>query len=233
VSSAGHSAAASSATDTVKLIEGAYSLKHAYPDGWDSLMGSNGNALWTASAPPSTQGLHRELSGATNPKLTAGTLTADYVTALNNAGIFTLYNLSTSTSETKRPGDMFNTPTSISSGSSVAFVSASGGQAIVDHIYRDNKLSTGTPGLMPTGKVLVVFGLGPNNNLVQGHTNSLKNFSMLEAPTYSNVDATITYNRLLAVFEIDTTGSTPKATFKTMLGTDGDLIDDMEATINN
>ena len=50
---------------------------------------------------------------------------------------------------------------------------------------------------------------------------------MVEAPSYANVDATLVYNRLLALFEVTAT----KATFKGVVGTDGTIGHRMEKSV--
>jgi prepilin-type N-terminal cleavage/methylation domain-containing protein len=226
---ANHAAAASSAADAAKFIEVYKSSKYTYPDGWDSLMDSSGSTLWAPST-PTTKGLHTELSNSTNGKLTTTTLTAADVTGLNNAGIYTLYNLDAGSSASTRPGDSYNTTAALASGQTVAMISPTNGTKIIDHIYRQNKLVGGTSGAMPNTSTttyrLIAFGLGPHNAMIGKW--------MLEAPIYGNVDATVTYNRLLVVYELATTTSTGavKVSFRAVLGTDGDLMDDMAASVN-
>jgi hypothetical protein len=205
-----------------------------YPDKWDSL--TDGTNLWTpGNVNTKTKGLHQELSASSGTggdgdpiiatgKLTISNLNATEVAAFNKVGITTLMNL-TSTSSS-RPGDMFTTPVTISASTPVAIVNASGGKKIVDHIYRQNLQAGATSGTIPANTKLVVFGVGPQNSLIPN--------SMLEAPTYGNANATYIYNRLLAVFEVATSSSgSVKVTFKGILGTDGDLLDDMSVNMQN
>lgn len=224
-SAAGHVAAGSSVTDTAKTIGMYKASKTVYPDGWDSL--TDGSAMWTAgNVGTQTKGLHAQLVDSSTGKLALGTaLTAAQVTALNNAGITTLYNLTASS--TGRPGDMFTTATPISTSTKFAVINSgtANGKKIIDRIYRHNQLAgTGVSGAIgstianpagdPSAQLLVV-GLGPQNALIPN--------SILEAPTYGNANATYIYNRLLVVFEL----TASKVTFKAVLASDGDMLDDL------
>lgn len=124
---------------------------------------------------------------------------------------------------------MFTTPVTLSTSTPVAIIdnTTTGGKKVVDHVYRANLRAGTTPGVsgtLPSGTNLVVFGCGPQNGLVPN--------SMIEAPTYANANAAYVYNRLLVVFEV----TASKITFKAVLGSDGDLMDDMSVnmqTFNN
>src|SRR5262249_5164763 len=84
------------------------------------------------------------------------------------------------------------------------------GQAIIEHCY------PGSNGVVPTGKKLVVFGVGPRNKMIGD--------LLHVAPFYANTDQNKYYNRFLAVFEFDTTGS--RAKLLGCLGADGDTLQD-------
>ena len=215
---ANHAVGATSASDTARYIQTYRTMKQRFPDGWDSLMDSSG--MWNSWNPGTkTKGLHNQLGGSTG-KLAEYTLTANEVGSLNNAGIYTLYNVDT-TLTNKRPSDMFTLSTPIAAGSKVAVVNSgsSGGINIINHIYRQNLSSGGTSGALPTGKVLVALGFGAQNGLI----GSL----MLEAPMYPNVDTSLVYGRNLALFEVSTTSATTRAIFKGVVAADGDLLDDL------
>lgn len=221
-SNANHAVGAASADDTGRFIQIYKSTKNRLPDGWDSLIDPSTSQLWAPANPsttPAQPGLHTALSGSAG-KLVSSTLVAGEDAALNSAGIYTLYDLGGGSS-TLRPGDKFNTPVTLTVGTPVAIVSTTNGKKIIDHIYRDNSKSTGVSGTIPAGKRLIAFGFGPHNAMI-GHT-------MLEVPAYPNVDSTLIYNRNLVIFEVGTTG---RAVFKAVVGTDGDLIDDMAASLN-
>jgi len=228
---ANHAVGAASADDTGRFIQIYKSTKNRLPDGWDSLIDPVTNELWAPANPsttPVTRGLHSELSAAATGKLTKSNLTANQVASLQAAGIYTLYDLGgPGVTSTTRPGDMFNVPVAIAEDTPVAFVSTTNGKKIIDHIYRDNLKAGGTSGKIGDGtKVLVAFGFGPHNAMI-GKT-------MLEVPSYPNVDATLIYGRNLVIFEIPigTSTSTARAVFKAVVGADGDLIDDMAASLN-
>ncbi|MCE9607498.1 MAG: prepilin-type N-terminal cleavage/methylation domain-containing protein [Planctomycetia bacterium] len=252
-SNANHAVAAASVDDTARYIQMYKTTKYRFPDGYDSLMNAAGTGLWAAADPStSTKGLHIQLSGSgSNNKLSTTTLNEGEVTALQSAGIYTLYNLQSSSSA--RPGDMFNVKTSVAGSTpTVAIInpSSSGGKKIIDHIYRDNLLSTGTSGALTgstststdgsvetvTSTKLIVFGFGPHNALI-GKT-------MVEVPNYPHVDATLVYNRNLVVFELATTtknttsggsttsSSTAKVAFKAVVGADGDILDDLNTSMS-
>lgn len=231
-SNANHAVGAASADDLGRYIQIYKTTKNRLPDGWDSLMAepvapaTSSTALWAPAFPGAVpiangRGLHTQLSGA-NPKLVAYQLTAADVAAMNNAGIFTVYNLGNYTTST-RPGDMFNTAAPIVVDMWVPIInpSTSGGQKIIDHIYRDNKKTGGLPGTIPTANTkLVAFGFGPHNVMIGK--------SMVEAPSYPHVDSTLVYGRNLVIFEVTAT----KCSFKAVVGADGDLIDDMASSMN-
>lgn len=226
-----HTAAGSSMTDVAKAIMTPYAKTRTYPNRWDSL--TDGTALWqAASVGAETKGLHTQLVGSTG-KLTLGVaLTDAQVKALSDVGISTILNVpSGAATATPRAGDAFNTPVTITTGMQLAVINkaSTGGIKIIDRIYRNNQLASpnGVSGAIastptnPTGDTaaqLIVFGLGPQSSLIPG--------SMMEAPTYAGAHATYVYNRLLVVFELTAT----KVTFKTVLGADGDLLDDL--TVN-
>ncbi|HZE97523.1 MAG TPA: type II secretion system protein [Planctomycetota bacterium] len=221
-SNANHAVGAASANDLGRYIQIYKATKNRLPDGYDSLIDPDTDDLWAPFNPgttPPTPGLHTALSGATH-KLVKTTLAAGEVAALNSAGIYTLYDLSPGT---VRPGDRFNTPVVIAVDTPVATLDPVNGKKIINHIYRDNlKLDAdgnaipGNDGKIPTGKRLIAFGFGPHNAMV-GKT-------MVETPAYPNVDPTLTYNRNIVIFEVGTTG---RAVIKAVVGTDGDLLDDM------
>lgn len=226
---ANHAVGGNSAADTARYIQTYRTTKQRLPDNWDSLM--DGSALWAPGNPgttPVTKGLHVQLSGASSPKLLASVLTTTEVGSFQSAGIYNVMNLSTSSAtNSTRPGDSFVVQAPIAAGTPVAQVINT---KMIDHVYRSNLQTDGsgtliTPsGTVPAGRRLIAFGFGPQNKLIGTY--------MLEAPAYPNVDATLTYNRNLVVFEVSTTSSTTKAVFKGVFGADGDLLDDLTTYIN-
>lgn len=214
---ANHAVGAASASDTVRYLQMfRTSGKQRMPDGWDSLM--NGSDMWNAANPGTkTKGLHGQIPSG---KLLATTLTTTDVMSLNSAGIYTIYNVDTSLTSA-RPSDMFTLSSTLADSTPVAQINpnTSSGIKIINHIYRANlKDGAAATGTVPTGKKLIVFGLGAQNELVGK--------LMLEAPLYPNVDHSLIYGRNLVVFEVDGANGS-RATFKAVLGADGDLLDDL------
>lgn len=219
-SNANHAVGANSAADTIRYIQTYRVMKNRLPDYYDSLM--DGNNLWAAANPSTnTPGLHTSLSGSA-AKLTTYDLTADDVTGLQAAGIYTLLNLGT-TNTSLRPSDRFNTEAPIASGTKVAIVNtaSSGGKKMIDHVYRDNLKASGTSGALPAGRQLMAVGFGPHNKLIGSF--------MIEAPLYPNVDHNLVYGRNIVLFEI---GGTGRAVLKAVTGADGDLLDDLTTYIS-
>lgn len=236
-SSAGHAVGAAGANDTGRFIQIFRSTKQRFPDGWDTLLKADGTPL-TPPAGALGPAIHTQLypNAAGNSKLKVITLSADNVTALFNSGIVNVYNWDGLATSTKRPGDRFTAKTPLAANMKVMAVNApdgsnNNGRNIIDHIYRKNLQNTADSGKIPTGKMLVVFGFGPQNDLIAGNTATGSGNLMLETPYYPNVDPTLIYNRNLVVFEMGETG-TSKIVFKGVLGTDGDLIDDMAAALS-
>ena len=218
-----HAVGATSASDTSRYIQTFLTMKRLFPDNWDSLM--SGNDLWNAANPgtvPVTRGLHIQLGGSTG-KLMADKLSAAEVLGLKSVGIYNFMNVNTSAAASVRPGDMFTQRTPLVDDNPAAFVNpnSAGGRKIIDHVYRQNLQtdSTGTlitvSGTLPSGRRLLAVGFGPQNKLI--------GTLMLEAPSYPNVDQALVYGRNLVLFEVG--GS--KAIFKGVLGSDGDLLDDL------
>jgi len=219
-SNANHAVGATSANDTARYMQTFRTMYNRYPDGYDSL--TDGTNLWPQWT-PTTRGLHSTFFGSTG-KFAQGTLSATDVTGLNAVGIFTLYNVNTAAAASVRPSDMFTAAGSLAAGNPVAIVNtgSSGGKKIIDHVYRDNLKPGGVSGTLPfvsgstTERVkLIALGFGPLNQLVGK--------MMLECPMYPNVDHQLVYARNLVIFEVGNS----RAVFKTVVATDGDLIDDM------
>jgi prepilin-type N-terminal cleavage/methylation domain-containing protein len=214
---ANHAVGAAGASDTARYIQTYRVMKQRMPDRWDNL--ASGAALWNAANPsttPATRGLNAGLVGASG-KLSSTTLTGTDVSQLNGAGIYTQLQVTTTAAASVRPSDMFTTAAPFADGDTVATVNpaSSGGIKIIDHIYRTN-LANNTPGVIPSGRKLVVLGFGAQNQVI----GSL----MPEAPLYPNVDHQIVYARNLVVFEL---GNGSRAVLKAVLAADGDLLDDM------
>ncbi|MEI6234547.1 MAG: prepilin-type N-terminal cleavage/methylation domain-containing protein [Planctomycetota bacterium] len=212
--------AANNMTGVSRYIQ-TYRIRHnKYPDRWDSLVDGSGN-LWVPGAPGTSIGLDPQLVGGpptgSPHKLTTTTLvenaTTHEVRSLSRMNIANVLGLASSPSS---PGNAFNVVTPLANGVTVATINASDsdGRAIIDSIYPENKLSTGTSGAIPSGKKLVVFGFGPLNSAIGD--------VLQECPTYSNTDPTQYYNRFIAIFECSAGGS--RAELKTVVASDADMV---------
>jgi len=223
-----HGVGAASADDTGRMIATYKVTKNKYPDGWDSLLDSTGTAMWTA-ADPTKAGIHTQLANApisstSGAKLALTTLNANEAASLARMGITKMLNLDSAS--TNIPGSRFTQPVKIADTVTVCTLNAAttSGKKMIDSIYPINLIpsttdfpNTRTSGSLPPNKKLVVFGFGPKNDLI--------GTSMLETPSYPNVDLTLVYNRNLVAFEVDSLGG--RADFKAVFGTDGDLKTDM------
>ena len=219
---ANKAAAAADMADLSRVIQQFYAQYTAYPDRWDSLMDKTGTSLWAASYDTNHNllpGLDSELTGGPIPgsptKLTTTTITSDgYLRSLTRMGITTVLDAGTA-STSDLPTDCFITSRALANGATVATINPADddGKAIIAHLYPQSTDSSGVP-IVPTGKMLLVMGIGPKNTMM--------GTSMQEIPIYPNRDATLEYDRLLAVFEASADGS--PARLKTVLGADGDTI---------
>lgn len=217
--------AASNIHDVSRYIQTYRVMHNFYPDRWDSLM-DTGSSLWTA-ANIDSPGLEPQLVGGPIPasprKLVVTTtgLTNGEVRSLSRLGIGTMLDLdSTSTSI---PGSRFAIERPIAQGQQFATINVADGDGsdLVDYIYPQNKVKstanpTGTPGAIPSGKRLLVVGVGPRNTMIGD--------VVQDAPFYSNTDPAKYYHRFLAVFEISDSGS--RAELKAVVGADADRLDE-------
>jgi prepilin-type N-terminal cleavage/methylation domain-containing protein len=216
--------AANNAGGVSRYIQTYRVMHNLYPDRWDSLLTSGSGGLWMDNTPATdattVPQLEPQLTGAIAggpTKLTTLTLTLDeQIRSLARMGIGNVLDLDGLS--TGIPGNRFTQVRALAVGDKVATINGADGdgQAIIDNIYPENRLSTGTPGTIPSGKRLVVFGFGPGNAAIGD--------IVQECPFYSNTDPALYYHRFLAVFEISDGGS--RAELKAVLGADGDRIDE-------
>ena len=207
--------------DMSRVIQQFYAQYTAYPDKWDSLMNNTGTAFWAASYDANKNllpGLDSELTGGPIPgsptKLTLDTISNDgELRSLTRMGIRNVLDAG-ATSCTDLPTDCFITARALVTGATVATVNPADpdGQAIINHLY-PQQANSASP-VVPTGKHLVVCGIGPLNTMVGA--------AVQEIPLYPNRDPTQEYCRFLVVFEASDDGS--GAHVKTILGADGDTI---------
>jgi hypothetical protein len=200
---ANKASAASNIHGVDRFVTGHKVQKDVFPDSWDSLLdATNDTSLFP--------GLDPQLNGSTvgSPtKLTTTTIASDdELRSLNRVGLATVWDHSAG----GFPGDSANVgPRTFTTGDTLATINAADadGQAILRHFYP-------TTGTVPPGKKVVVFGLGPRNQLIGD--------SLHAAPFYANTDQLKYYNRFLVVYELSTTGS--RARLLGSLGADGDTI---------
>jgi prepilin-type N-terminal cleavage/methylation domain-containing protein len=212
--------AGSNIADTSRAVQSYRALHNRYPDGWDSLLDSTG-ALWVPGAPGTTPGLDPQLVGGpptgSPTKLTTATFSGanEELRSLGRIGITTLYDLNGSTDI---PGNRFTVTRTIAVGDKYATVNAADGdgKAIIDQVYPANKKTGGTSGAIPSGKHLLVVGIGPLNNIIGD--------ILQECPTYANIDPSQYYNRNLAIFEFSEGGS--RAELKAIVGADADRLEE-------
>ena len=218
---ANKAASATDMADLSRVIQQYYAQYAAYPDRWDSLMKDPGNAFWAAAYDASQNlvpGLDSELTGGPVPssptKLMTTTLDASYMRSLTRMGITTVLDAVPGSSSTDFPTDCFIKPRVLAGGATVATINSADddGKAIINHLY-PQQADSANP-VVPTGKILVVMGIGPRNTMM--------GTAVQEIPIYPNRDATQEYARFLAVFEASNDGS--PARLKTVLGADGDTI---------
>jgi len=231
-----HGVGAASADDTGRLIVTFKITKNKYPNGWDSLLNTANDDFWKA-ADPTKKGIHTQLAGfpiaGSGAKLALATLTQGQVESLSRMGISKVFNLGTGSADTSSalPGDCYNVAGTLAVNSTVCVLNTatSGGRKMIDSIYPKNTIAvTGVSGALPEvfepgsttvklPKIVVVFGLGPRNDMI--------GTSMMDCPTYPNLDLTLVYNRNLVAFEVDPYSG--RSDFKAVFGSDGDLKSDM------
>jgi len=218
--------AAANIHDVSRYIQSYRVLHNFYPDRWDSLLTGPTGTLWTA-ATIDDKGLEPQLVGGPIPaspqKLVVTTtgLSAGEVRSLSRLGIGTMLDLDASS--TAIPGSRFAIERPIAQGQQFATINVADGdgEALIDYIYPQNKVKstanpTGTPGAIPSGKRLIVLGVGPLNTMIGD--------VVQDTPFYSNTDPAKYYHRFLAIFEISDGGS--RAELKAVVGADADRLDE-------
>ena len=195
-----------------KSIREYFSLNTLYPDNWDSLL--DGSDLWGLGSASTTPSLDSRLTGGL---LTTASLTSGDLQSLNRVGITKVMELSSDT--TVPPGDRFAIARTLASGGDIAVLNIANDDAksIIRH-YCPKYIDT-TDTLVPpdsTKKKFVVLGVGPRSTLIGA--------ALQEVPTYADTDHTLYYDRMLAVFEVDSGGA--RADFLGVLGSDGSRLDE-------
>ncbi|MBE7464626.1 MAG: prepilin-type N-terminal cleavage/methylation domain-containing protein [Planctomycetes bacterium] len=213
--------AASNIHDVSRYIQTYRVLHNFYPDRWDSLVTTDATPVLWEAATEADPGLEPQLVGGPVPaspeKLTTATFQSDEeIRSLSRLGITTMLDLDGSASGI--PGDRFTIPRTIADGDTYATINVldDDGKAIVDRIYPENRLPSGTSGAIPSGKKLLVVGVGPLNTMIGD--------VVQDTPFYSNTDPVKYYHRFLAIFEFSTGGS--RAELKAVVGADADRLDE-------
>lgn len=220
-------AAAMDMRNVSRLIQTFRATTNFYPDRWDSLIHNGGTRTLQQPGLPGSgvAGLDPGLAGGNgfSPKLTLlpVELTANQARSLTRLGITTVYDHADNTAVPY--GDGF-TVQNIIGDSTVpdTFATITPGHKIIASIY---PTPNGTA-VVPSDRILVVFGLGKWTTIVGSN---LQSAVISEPPTYPYSND-LYYNRYLAVFEAYNDGS--RCRLVAVLGADGDLAADELADFN-
>ncbi len=201
---ANKSASASNMHGVTRFVTQYKVQKDLFPDGWDSLMDvASTSTLFSALDPQCTGS-----TPGSPVKLTTTTIAdQNELRSLQRVGITTVFDHSTGTF----PPDSANgAPRLLQVGDTLATINAADpdGQAVISQLYAANA------GVIPSNRKVVVFGLGPRNQIVGNELH--------EAPFYANTDQNSYYSRFFVVFELSSTGG--RARLVGTLGSDGDTI---------
>ncbi len=204
---ANKASAASNIHGVARFITSYKTMKDVFPDEFDSLLSATTTNTLYPNLDPQCLGV---LPG--NPtKLAVETIaTPDELRSLNRVGIVNVHHHATGGFEGNSAAATPLSALSTATNNTVATINAADpdGAAIIEHFY------PGSGGVVPVGKKLAVFGVGPRSKMI--------NDLLHEAPFYANTDQNKYYNRFLAVFEFSTGGS--RAKMLGVLGSDGDLL---------
>ncbi|MBI3817405.1 MAG: prepilin-type N-terminal cleavage/methylation domain-containing protein [Planctomycetes bacterium] len=184
-----------------QYVEAYRTQKDNYPDNWDSLMDEQNPTSLFSGLDPQLLG---PVSGVpASPQKLATTTIADQneLRSLNRVGIINTYNHVGG----GFPGDSASAKHQLSQGDTVATLNTADEDAkkIVAALYPKLNPLPGTANI-PPGRKLVVFGLGPRNQLCD---NTDASATLHGAPFYANTDQLKYYNRFLVIFEIFSNGS--------------------------
>jgi type II secretory pathway pseudopilin PulG len=169
-----------------------------YPDGWDTLLNTTGDGLYS--------GLNTNLTLSSNPILTTTGLSTEQVKSLSDAGISHAFLHATTTTAPSFSGvDRRHYGTAGSTGhdgtaniSTVAVINEAGSRGlnilVNDFGLNPNKAATDTTLTRINSNVYVALGLGPKSTIVQTQ--------LLEAPLLENKDSATKYSRAIVVFEV-------------------------------
>lgn len=225
--------AATQMRDMQRLIQVFRGTTNLYPDRWDSLVDRTGTAVLKQPALPGgatglDPGLVGGLPAGSSSKLAlAPVLTAGQARSLNRMGITTVLDHDGNTSAAVPYGNGFSIANTIDGGADDVFATINildtRGQAIVSALYPTLPPAVA---VVPSDRVLVVFGLGRYCTMVGG---TLQSATLNEAPVYP-YESSQYYDRYLVVFEAYNSGGA--ARLVAVLGADGDLPADEIANFN-
>jgi prepilin-type N-terminal cleavage/methylation domain-containing protein len=218
-------AAAMDMRNVSRLIQTFRATTNFYPDRWDSLIHTGGTLQAPGLPGSNVAGLDPGLIGANgfSPKLQLlpAALTAEQARSLTRLGITTVYDHDATTSAPYGNGftvqNIIGDPTVPD-----VFATIAPGHKIIASIY---PTPSGTA-VVPSDRVLVVFGLGKWTTIVGSN---LQSAVISEPPTYPYSND-LYYNRYLAVFEAYNNGD--RCRLVAVLGADGDLAADELADFN-
>jgi prepilin-type N-terminal cleavage/methylation domain-containing protein len=237
--------------DIARLIQTYRATTNFYPDRWDSLVDRTGGNPGVLRQPglPGTNlgGLDPGLvgglpTGSSTKLIMGGQLTANQARSLSRLGITTVLDHSGGqpvpyggTTAASNLAVGFVVPNSFNVGATTGTNSAdaddvfatinpadTGGQKILNTIYP----TPGAQAVVPSDRVLVVFGLGRYCTIVGSN---LQSANLSEPPVYPYSNAQY-YDRYLAVFEAYNNGD--RCRLVAVLGADGDLAADEIADFN-
>jgi Tfp pilus assembly protein PilE len=220
--------AASNMVDVARFVQSYYISQNHLPNNWDSLCASGTGDLWQATT-LTAQGLDPELPGGpvggSPQKLKTFTIQNDatgqgYLRSLQRMGITQVLDVDAALAENLQPGNRFNITRSVEFGGSfatpnvqIAGTTLTGDEDAVDMM---KSFYPKTAGIPDDGFTVVVFGLGPLNDLIGNHG------LIAEAPVYTNTGGRGQYyDRYLVAFEI---GNGKRARLLGVLGADGDTL---------
>lgn len=194
-----------------RFVESFRTQRDVYPDVWDSLIDDAAQTNLYPHLDPQLVGPVVSGIPASPTKLTTTTIASqNELRSLTRMGITSmLYHVAGGFE-----GNSATNAHTLAVGDTVATINAADpdGAAIISELYPST-------GAVPAGRKLVVFGLGPRNQLCD---NSDLSATLHAAPFYANTDQLKYYNRFLVIFEVSTGGS--RAKFLASMGADADRL---------
>lgn len=211
-----------STADVARQLEIFNALNRKYPDGFDTLLDTTGNTLYSKLAP--------ELK-APNTVLTTVTLTAAQLQSLSLAGVGHAFLHDTAATVVPNnsgndrrhfgSGTGHDGTANISTFAAIDKTTTSEGFSILVNDFglnpnRNFPDTSGTPYPRITANEYVVFGLGNKSTFVQSQ--------VMEAPSLDHANSATSYSRALLVYEVPTAAAAnvgTKAKLVGIIGPDG------------